>query len=116
MKTSRIAKILAGSGVVFLLAFLLYKAQFVNSAQYDRYSADLLRLKESDAPLDQVVLRTRYGLLVSYDLLNAELAQIRQLQSGVKTAPTHFGNHGQADMRRGVEAFVNDLDNQHSLT
>jgi two-component system sensor histidine kinase/response regulator len=115
MKTSRIAKILAAIGVVFLLAFLLSKAQFVNPTQYDRYSADLLRLKESDAALDEVVLRTRYGLLVSYDLLNAELAQIRQLQSGVKIAPTHFGKQGQAEMRREFDAFGKELDHEDRL-
>jgi hypothetical protein len=115
MRRSRVAKILTAVGLVLLLTFLLSRAQSVNSTEHDRYNADLLRLKESDAVLDETVLRTRYRLLVSYDSLNAELAQIRKLQSGLKTPPAYIGQQGQAEMRREFEAFGKELDHEGRL-
>ena len=115
MRTSLVAKILVVIGLVSLLVFLVYRAQSVDSAQHNRYNADLQHLKESDAALDEAVLRTRYGLLASYDPLNAELAQIRALQNAVQAPPAYIGQQGRAEMRQEFEAFGKEIDREDLL-
>jgi PAS domain S-box-containing protein len=115
MRTSPIAKALSAIGLVLLLVFLLSRAQSVDSRLHDRYSADLLQLKESDAILDDAILRTRYRLLTSYGPLNSELIEIRRLQEAVRTPPAYIGPEGQAEMRRELAAFSEDTNHEDGL-
>ena len=105
MTRSRIVKILSGIGVVLLFAFLLSKSQSIDSEQHDRYHSDLLQLKESDASLDDAILRTRYRLLASYDPLNVQLAKIRKLQGSVKNPPAYLDQRGRAEMAEEWDEF-----------
>ena len=105
MTRSRIAQILSTIGVVLLFAFLFSKSQSIDSEQHDRYNADLLQLKESDASLDDAILRTRYRLLASYDPLNLQLAKIRKLQGSVKNPPAYIDGQGRAKMAGEWDEF-----------
>jgi PAS domain S-box-containing protein len=105
VKTSTLRNILGVAGIVLLLAFLLMKAQSIDTEQHDRYNADLLRLKESDASLDDAIVRTRYRLLTSYDPLNLELARIRKLHNDVKIPPPYISSAGQTEMNREWDEF-----------
>lgn len=115
MRIPVVTKVVAAVGVTLLMAFLLSKTQSVDSTQHNEYSASLLRLKESDAALDDAVLRTRYGLLTSYDPINAELTDIRNLQSRVNTPPTYIEPQQRAEMVRQLEAYGKELDHEDSL-
>ena len=105
MTRSRIVKILWTIGAVLLFAFLFTRAQSIDSEQHDRFNADLLELKESDASLDDAILRTRYRLLASYDPVNLQLARIRKLQERVKNPPSYIDRQGRAEMAGEWEEF-----------
>lgn len=115
MKVARAAKFLSVIGLTLLLAFLFFKAQTVNRAQHDRYNADLLLLKESDAEVNEAVLSTRFGMMVSYDPLNAGLNEIRKLQRNLISPPAYIGKQGQAEMRHEFELLGKELDQEDRL-
>src|SRR5437773_8257987 len=115
MTFSKTAKVAIGAAAVLLLAFLLYRAQSVSGSQHNRYNANLQTLKQTDATLNQDVLRTRYRLLVSYDPINAELAGMRQSLSELAQAPSYIGTDGRTDISRSIEGFGATLDRKDSL-
>ncbi len=115
MKVSGIARILSGAGIVLLVAFLFYKTGAVDDVQHNRYNADLLKLMESDATLNQNILRTRYLLLLSYDSLNAELAEMKTLQKDLESLPSYSGRSRRAELTAELEQLGQSLNSKDSL-
>ena len=109
MTRARIAKVLLVATLLGIFVFLIVKAQSLDSEEHNRYQTDLLQLKESDASLDQAVLRTRQGLFTSYDPLNVELTRIRQLHFNVENPPRYIGQEGRLEMRTEWELFGKEL-------
>ena len=108
-------KILLVAALLALFVFLIVKSQSIDGAEHNRYQADLLQLKESDASLDQAILRTRHRLFVSYDPLNGELARIRRLYASVETPPRYIDREGVREMRVEWELFGEELERENQL-
>jgi len=108
-------KILLIAALLALFVFLIVKAQSIDGAEHNRYQTDLLQLKESDASLDQAILRTRHRLFVSYDPLNTELARIRRLYASIETPPRYIDREGIREMRVEWELFGEELEREDQL-
>ena len=108
-------KILLIAALLALFVFLIVKAQSIDGAEHNRYQRDLLQLKESDASLDQAILRTRHRLFVSYDPLNLELERIRRLYASVETPPRYIDREGVREMRVEWELFGEELERENQL-
>jgi PAS domain S-box-containing protein len=108
-------KILLVAALLALFAFLIVKAQSVDGEEHNRYRAGVLQLKESDASLDQAILRTRYRLFNSYDPLNVELARVQKLYASVETPPRYIDKAGALEMRTEWELFGEELKREDQL-
>ncbi|HET6978229.1 MAG TPA: DAHL domain-containing protein [Pyrinomonadaceae bacterium] len=115
MRRAGIAKVLSVAAFLGLFVFLIVKAQSLDSEEHNRYQTDLLQLKESDASMDQAVLRTRQHLIASYDPLNVELARIRQLHVNVENPPSYIDQEARVEMRTEWELFGKELAHESQL-
>ena len=105
MTLSRIIKLIAAAAIGLLLVFLIYESKAVDGDQHDRYSAAIRQLKETDVTLNQDVLRTRYGLLCSYDPIEVECGEMKKLLGVLRSVPTYVGHDGQAEIQSRLEAL-----------
>jgi len=69
---------------VLALVFLLLKIQAIDYGAHDRFNANLRRLKELDATVNQDLLKSRYSLLTYYDPFVSEIAEEEGLQRSLK--------------------------------
>ena len=115
MRLSRLLKVLAATSVILIFVFLVYKARAVDGDQHNRYSAAIRELKETDATLNQDVLRTRYGLLESYDAIEVELAEMKRLQGILRGIPVYLDSEGRAEMGRSLEEIGKDFEDKERL-
>ena len=83
MKLPSVWKVAVGLGVAVLMVVLFYRSQSIDAVEHDKYSTDLLQLKETDSKLNEELLRTRYGLTASFDALNLRLNEIKQDRKSV---------------------------------
>ncbi len=115
MTKARAIKILLITGLVFLFLFLIFGAQSTDREEHDQYQMALLQLKESDASLDQAILRTRHRLYISYDPLNVELARIKQLHQSVKTPPRYIDQNGVVEFEKEWQEFDQAINREGEL-
>jgi signal transduction histidine kinase/CheY-like chemotaxis protein len=115
MKLKNLGKLGAAIGVVALLSLFFYLSISVNSTQHDRYSGDLLKLKELDANLNEEVLRTRYGLSVSYDLINTRLTELHKLEANLGNVPPYLDPKDRAELGHQLNGFADTLRQKESL-
>jgi PAS domain S-box-containing protein len=97
---------MVGCGVVALLVLLSYLSQSINTLDHDRYSADLLHLKEVDANVNEELLRARYGLTVSFDALNARLNELQQVQQAAAQVPAFVDEDGRLSISEKLNLFA----------
>jgi two-component system, sensor histidine kinase and response regulator len=109
MNAARLKIALLVGAVALLMTFLLLQAQTIDSNWHNRYSADIRHLKELDATLNQDVLRTRFGLLNSYDPLEVELTEAKRLQSSLQNIPAYISQHGRAEIQSRLQELSNDF-------
>ena len=108
MIRSRTRTIAAWTGVtltVLLITLLFAKTRPVSTHQHDAFSNDLRQLKESDATLNQDVLKSRFRLLASYDRVTEELNTEKQIRDRLKTIPDFVGPAGRIGISESVDAF-----------
>jgi signal transduction histidine kinase/DNA-binding response OmpR family regulator len=102
-------KILAALGMIALLAVSFSWSQSVNSEQHDRYARELAQIREIDASLNEEVLRTRYGLSGSYDLITTNLRQLHELERDAKDFPPYLAPQGRTEIERSLRGFIDSL-------
>ena len=94
--TGRAAWSLAFVGLVALL--WLASRSGVDSAAQDGYSRDLRRLQALDARLNDHVMRSRSGAVVSYDPIVQTFAELRRLDRRLERAPPFMSQEGRDEM------------------
>ena len=67
--------------IILAMTFLFLKARSIDMSQHDSFSSDLRQLKEVDAILNQDILKSRSGLLPSYDRITDELNTEKQVRN-----------------------------------
>lgn len=89
---SKTQKRLTLTGFLILFIFLLLKSQSINFAEHNLYFANLSKLNEIDARINQNVLKLRYGLLNYYDPVTNDLKELQSLQTKLKEIPDFIQN------------------------
>jgi len=107
-------QIMIGVGLILLMTFLFIKTNVIESETHNRFGNHLRQLKELDATLDKDVLKSRYGLLNTYDLLITENDELNNLQLDLKKAPFFLGQDEQERIDQVLNEF-GDLQNQKEL-
>jgi len=101
-------------GVVLLFVFLLAKTQGTDYAGHDRFNADLSRLKQLDATINQDVLKSRYDLLSNYDPFVSEIAEARELRGDLNRLALGPGP-GKTEITRALQSYSEVLDAREEL-
>jgi PAS domain S-box-containing protein len=115
MNFLKLWKILISLGIVGLLATLFYYSQSINALEHDRYSTDLLQLKQADANLNQELLRTRYGLTNSFDALDTRINELEELRRATSRAPQYIQIEGRTNISENLNRFTAELIRKDSL-
>ena len=102
----RFHHICAIAGAVLLLTFLFVRTRAIDFEEHNRFSRDLRELSESDATLNENILKARYGLLTSYDQLVAETEKIKQIQIDLQQIPAFVHTPAREELRRELAAYT----------
>jgi len=102
---SRWQNICLGSAAVLILTFLFLKTQAIDFGEHDRFNTRLHQLKEVDAILNQDILRSRFGLLTTYDPIVAEMADLKKISGQLKNVPSFVDSEGQVEIHRKLQEF-----------
>src|SRR5450432_421760 len=105
MKFSRWQNICLGSAAILVLTFLFMKTQAIDIGEHDRFSTRLHQLKEVDAILNQDILRSRFGLITSYDPIIAEVSELKTISSQLKIVPAFVDPKGKAEIEQHLQNF-----------
>jgi PAS domain S-box-containing protein len=108
MRLPSLWKWIVGCGVLALLVLFFYRSQSINTLEHDRYSGDLLQLKEVDSNLNQEVLRARYGLALSFDALNSRMTEMQQLQRATLQVPAYIDRDGKVSIGEKLQLFAGE--------
>ncbi len=115
MMFSRWQNICLGSAAVLCLTFLFLKTQAIDFGEHDRFSSRLHQLKEVDAILNQDILRSRFGLLTTYDPIVAEVAEMKKISGQLKKVPSFVDPEGRVEIDRQLQEFDATLKQKESL-
>jgi PAS domain S-box-containing protein len=80
--------------VVLLLWILWVKSQAIDFNQHSHYLSELRHLQELDAQINQNILQTRLGLLMFYDPIINELAELKQTHKNLNQVPMFVDSTG----------------------
>ncbi len=107
MQLSKRQIIAIASGAILILGFLTFKSQSVSTKKHLRYSTAIAKQKEIDSQVNQSVLRARYELLSSYDIMVQAMKQQEELQTELASLPGYIANQGQLqnNLDKNAEAF-----------
>jgi PAS domain S-box-containing protein len=93
--------------LVALLFWVLWvKSQAFDFNQHSRYLSELRHLQELDARINQNILQTRLGLLMFYDPIVNELAELKQIQNHLKRSPTFVDSSGQRALSQELQTHI----------
>jgi PAS domain S-box-containing protein len=92
--------------VVLLFWVLWVKSQAFDFNQHSRYLSELRHLQELDARINQNILQTRLGLLMFYDPIVNELAELKQIQNYLKRSPTFVDLSGQKALSQELQTHI----------
>ncbi len=81
MTVKRLAGILSAGGLVFVGTLFFFDSQTRSVESHRRAFNELRLLKEADGRLTQDVLRSRFGMLSSYDSLSRSLNTIKRTKT-----------------------------------
>lgn len=90
-----------------ILTFLYIKTQAVDIASYNQITRNLSNIKQVDAMLNQDILKSRNELLLNYDPLVSEMAELKRLNRGIVEVPYKLNN--------GSAEIVGELENLDEL-
>jgi two-component system, sensor histidine kinase and response regulator len=114
-RTKTISAWVAVTLSVVVVTFLFAKTRPINTDQHESFSNDLRRLKEVDATLNQDVLKSRFGLLLSYDRITDELNTEKRIRDRLLTVPGFVGAGGRTEIGKSLEAFSLELEKKEHL-
>ena len=91
MNSRRAINIAIGAGAALLLTFLFLRQRPVDSKEHDRFTGNLRLIKELDAQINRDVLKSRYGLLDSYDPFVQNLSRMQRAIDDLQRIPSFPG-------------------------
>src|SRR6266481_1767768 len=91
MNRRRAVNIAIGVGAALLLTFLFFRQRPVDSKEHDRFTGNLRIIKELDAQINRDVLKSRYGLLDSYDPFVRNLNRMQRAIDDLHKIPSFPG-------------------------
>jgi PAS domain S-box-containing protein len=112
---SRLKTIAIWTGVILALTFLFLKTRLINVYQHDSFSSDIRQLKEVDATLNQDILKSRFGLLPSYDRITNELNTEKQVRDRLQNIPDFISDAGRTEITKSVQVFSATLEEKERL-
>jgi signal transduction histidine kinase/DNA-binding response OmpR family regulator len=112
---SRWQNICLGSAAVLVLTFLFLKTQTIDFGEHERFNTRLHQLKEVDAILTQDILRSRFGLLTTYDPIVAEMADLKKISGQLKNAPAFVDPEDRVEIDHQLQEFDAMLEQKASL-
>ncbi len=121
-----ILRALLAAGLAACVAFLVFvMPHAIDSGQQDRYIRALRSVQTLDANLNELVLKSRLGLLSHYDPLVRATAELDRLHHVLEPVPDFLLAPGQADIRRRIaesrralsdkERIVEDFKTQNAI-
>jgi signal transduction histidine kinase/AmiR/NasT family two-component response regulator len=87
-----------GAGAALLLTFLFLRQRPVDSREHDRFTNNLRLIKELDAQINRDVLKSRYGVLSSYDPFVKNLERMQQAIDDLQKVPCFPGESHRNDI------------------
>ncbi|HBB97699.1 MAG TPA: hypothetical protein DC054_20140 [Blastocatellia bacterium] len=115
MSFSQLRTISLWAGIILALTFLFLKMRTVDVHQHDNFSSNLRQLEEVDATLNQHILEARFGLLASYDHINADLTTEKQLRNQLAKIPDFVSYPSRVDILKSIEVFDAQLRKKEAL-
>ena len=91
------------------------KTRSIDEHQHDSFSSDLRQLKEVDATLNQDILKSRFGLLPSYDRITNELNTEKQIGDRLQKIPDFISEAGRIEIIKSVQVFRANLGEKEKL-
>ena len=98
MNRRQAVNIAIGVGAALLLTFLFLRQRPVDSNEYDRFTGDLRLIKELDAQINRDVLKSRYGLLGSYDPFVKNLNIMQRAIDDLQKTPSLSGESSKTNI------------------
>jgi len=112
---SKLRTISLWAGIIVALTFLFLKMRTVDANQHDNFSSSLRQLEEVDATLNEHILESRFGLLASYDHINADLAREKHLRYQLAKIPDFVSYSSRVDIAKSIELFDARLGKKEEL-
>jgi signal transduction histidine kinase/DNA-binding response OmpR family regulator len=100
MKSWQRRNILGGAAVAVLLTFLFWQQRPVDPGQHDRFISNLQLSKELDAEVNRDVLRSRYGLLGSYDPFVQKMKEMQKVQADLQKMPVFLNARERGEIQQ----------------
>jgi PAS domain S-box-containing protein len=101
-----VGKYLLPTLVVLLFWFLWVQSQAIDYNQHSRYLSELRHLQELDARINQNILQSRLGLLMYYDPIVNELAELKQIQNNLRQPPMFVTPADQAALQQALQTHM----------
>lgn len=108
-------QIILAAGVGLILTFMFLKTEAVNFEEHDRFTRNLLYLKEWDKTLNQDLLKSTYGLLSYYDPIVEDLAIIKKLQITIRKVPSFIDNSGEQEIHQKLDNYITIMAKKEQL-
>lgn len=115
MKFSRWQNICLGAAAVLVLTFLFLRTRAIDFGEHDRFNTQLHQLKEVDAILNQDILRSRFGLVTSYDPIVFEVAELKETRGRLQKVPSFVEPEGRAEIEQQLKGFDAALRQKETL-
>ncbi len=115
MILSKLKTIAVLVGIILALTFLFLKARSIDVYQHDSFSSDLRQLTALDATLNQDILKSRFGLLSSYDRITNVLNTEKQVRDRLQKIPDFISDAGRAEIIKSVQVFSATLEEKERL-
>lgn len=88
MKRVQSQRVFIALAAILILAFLINKSLSVDFNQHQRYRSAIVELQEKDATFNQDILKSKYQLFTSYDLLVNTLTTQKTIQQQLQEIPS----------------------------
>jgi PAS domain S-box-containing protein len=91
MQKKQLKKTLGVCGAVLLFVILMWQSSAIDYNQHERYQEKIVQQFQSDATIDQTILKSQYSLLSSYDPLVRAVNDQRTFQQDLQQIPDFIG-------------------------
>ncbi|MGF1488664.1 MAG: DAHL domain-containing protein [Prochloraceae cyanobacterium] len=98
MKQVRWRYILVLIFTILLLALLMDRSRILYFKEHQRYSENLNQIKKESALLNQDIIKARYNVLMSYDLLVKRLNNLKHNQAELTIIPEYIERSGREEI------------------